>query len=51
LHDAACHSVDSVKSLLAVGANAKARDNQGKSVLAEWSYRADQILRAHGAEE
>jgi len=36
---------------LAAGADAKARDHQGKSVLAEWSYRADQILRAHGAEE
>jgi hypothetical protein len=50
LHHAASHSVDSVKLLLAAGANAKARDNEGKSVLAEWSYRADQILRAHGAE-
>ena len=51
LHHAACHSVDSVKLLLAAGADAKARDNEGKSVLAEWSYRADQILRRHGAEE
>ena len=51
LHHAACHSVDSVKLLLAVGADAKARDNEGKSVLAEWSYRANQILKAHGAEE
>jgi ankyrin repeat protein/SUKH superfamily protein len=51
LHHAACHSVDSVKLLLAAGADAKARDNEGQSVLAEWSYRADQILRAHGAGE
>jgi ankyrin repeat protein len=51
LHHAAMHSIDSVKLLLAAGADAKARDNEGKSVLGEWSYRADQILRAHGAEE
>jgi len=51
LHHAATHSIDSVKLLLAAGADAKARDHEGKSVLAEWSYRADQILRAHGAEE
>jgi hypothetical protein len=51
LHHAACHSVDSVKLLLAAGADPKARDQDGKSVLAEWSYRADQILRAHGAED
>jgi hypothetical protein len=51
LHHAAMHSIDSVKLLLAAGADAKARDHEGKSVLAEWSYRADQILRAHGAEE
>jgi len=51
LHHAATHSIDSVKLLLAAGADAKARDNKGKSVLGEWSYRADQILRAHGAEE
>jgi ankyrin repeat protein len=51
LHHAACHSVDSVKLLLAAGSDAKARDHEGKSVLAEWSYRADQILKAHGAEE
>jgi SMI1-KNR4 cell-wall/Ankyrin repeats (3 copies) len=51
LHHAACHSVDCVKLLLAAGADATARDNEGKGVLAEWSYRADQILRAHGAEE
>jgi hypothetical protein len=51
LHHAASHSVDCVKLLLAAGADAKARDNQGKSVLAAWSYRADQILRAHGAVE
>ena len=50
LHHAACHSVDSVKILLAAGADAKARDHEGKSVLAQWSYWADQILRAHGAE-
>jgi len=51
LHHAATHSIDSVKLLLAAGADAKARDAVGKSVLGEWSYRADQILRAHGAEE
>ena len=51
LHHAATHSIDSVKLLLTAGADAKARDNKGKSVLAAWSYRADQILRAHGAEE
>jgi hypothetical protein len=50
LHHAAVHSIDSVKLLLAAGADAKARDNEGKSVLGEWSYRADQILRAHGAD-
>ena len=48
LHHAACHSIDSVKLLLAAGADAKARDHEGKSVLAQWSYRADQILRARG---
>jgi hypothetical protein len=51
LHYAACASVDSVKLLLVAGADAKARDLEGKSVLAQWSYRADQILRAHGAKE
>ncbi len=51
LHHAAVSSVDSVKLLFAAGADAAARDNEGKSVLGEWSYRADQILRAHGAKE
>lgn len=51
LHHAACHSINSVKLLLAAGADAKARDNEGKSVLGDWSYRANQILRARGAEE
>jgi ankyrin repeat protein len=51
LHHAAMSSIDSVKLLLAAGADATARDNQGKSVLGEWSYRADQILRAHGAKD
>jgi hypothetical protein len=51
LHHAAVSSVDSVKMLLAAGADANARDHEGKSVLGEWSYRADQILRAHGAKE
>jgi hypothetical protein len=51
LHHAAVSSVDSVKLLLAAGADATARDSEGKSVLGEWSYRADQILRAHGATE
>jgi len=27
------------------------RDCEGKSVLGDWSYRGDQILRAHGAKE
>jgi hypothetical protein len=49
LHHAATASIDSVKLLLAAGSDAKARDQDGKSVLAEWSYRADGILRAHGA--
>lgn len=51
LHHAAVHSLDSVKLILAAGADATARDNEGKSVLGEWCYRADQILRAHGAKE
>jgi hypothetical protein len=51
LHHAARCSIDSVKLLLAAGADPKARDKKGKSVLAGWSYRANQILRAHGAEE
>jgi ankyrin repeat protein len=51
LHHAARHSIDCVKLLLAAGADPKARDRKGKSVLAEWSYKADQILRAHGAED
>lgn len=49
LHHAAVSSVDSVKLLLAAGADATARDGKGKSVLGDWSYRADQILRARGA--
>jgi ankyrin repeat protein len=51
LHHAATHSIDSVKLLLAAGADATARDLDGNSVLGEWSYRADQILIAHGARE
>jgi ankyrin repeat protein len=51
LHHAATHSLDSTKLLLAAGADVKARDRDGKSVLGEWWYRLDQILRAHGAEE
>jgi hypothetical protein len=51
LHHAATSSVDSAKLLLAAGADVKARDRDGKSVLGEWSYRLDQILRSHGAEE
>ncbi len=51
LHYAAASSVDSVKLSLAAGADATARDNEGKSVLGDWSYRADQILRRHGATE
>lgn len=49
LHHAAVHSIDSVKLLLAAGADATARDDAGKSVLGNWSDRADCILRAHGA--
>lgn len=51
LHHAAVSLVDSVKLLLAAGADATAQDDEGKSVLGGWSYRADQILRAHGAKE
>ena len=51
VHHAATHSIDSMKLLLAAGADVKARDKEGKSVLGEWAYRADHILRAHGAEE
>jgi ankyrin repeat protein len=51
LHDAAAHSLDSVKLLLSARADAAARDKSGRSVLAGWCYRADQILRAHGAKE
>jgi hypothetical protein len=51
LHHAAVHSFDSVKLLLSAGADTTARDNEGKSVLGEWCYRADQIMRAHGAKE
>ena len=45
LHHAATHSLDSVKLLLAAGADAKARDHAGNGVLAQWWYRVDQILR------
>ena len=51
LHHAATSSIDSVKLLLAAGTDPKVREREGKSVLAQWSYRADQILRAHGAED
>jgi len=51
LHHAAVHSLDSVKLILAAGGDATARDNEGRSVLGEWCYRADQILRTHGAKE
>ncbi len=51
LHHAAVHSLDSVQLLLAAGADATAQDNAGKDVLGDWCYRADQILRAHGAKE
>jgi hypothetical protein len=51
LHYAARSSYDSVKLLLAAGADATARDHEGKSVLGQWSYRADQMLRAKGASE
>jgi len=51
LHHAAQHSIDGVKLLLAAGADATARDNQGRGVLADWSYRANQILKRHGAVE
>jgi hypothetical protein len=51
LFHAARHSIDGVKLLLAAGADVKARDSEGKNVIAGWSYRADQILRAHGAVE
>jgi ankyrin repeat protein len=51
LHHAATSSLDSTRLLLAAGADAKARDRAGKSVLGGWSYRLDQLLRTHGAEE
>ena len=51
LHHAAGASIDSMKLLLAAGADATVRDLEGNGVLAGWSYRADQILRAHGATE
>jgi len=51
LHHAACASIDSMKLLLAAGADATVRDLEGNGVLAGWSYRADQILRARGATE
>jgi hypothetical protein len=51
LHHAAGASYDSMKLILAAGADATVRDLEGNSVLAGWSYRADQILRAHGAAE
>ena len=51
LHHAALHSLDSVKLLLAAGADATARDNAGKGVLGNWCHRADHTLRAHGAVE
>jgi hypothetical protein len=51
LHHAAGASYDNMKLLLAAGADATVRDLEGNSVLAGWSYRADQILRAHGATE
>ncbi len=51
LHHAAAASYDNIKLLLAAGADATARDREGASVLAGWSYRADKMLRAHGATE
>lgn len=51
LHHAAVHSFDSVKLILAAGGDATARDKEGKSVLGDWCYRADQTMRAHGARE
>ena len=50
LHHAATHSIDSIKLLLSHGADATGRDRDGKGVLGQWSYRGDQILRAHGAQ-
>jgi len=51
LHHAALHSLDSVKLILQAGGDAKARDHAGKSVLGNWCYRSDQLLREHGATE
>jgi hypothetical protein len=51
LQHAALHSLDSVKLVLQAGGDATARDQQGKSVVGGWCYRADQILRAHGAQD
>lgn len=50
LHHAATSSIDSIKLLLSHGADATVRDRDGKGVLGQWSYRGDQILRAHGAQ-
>lgn len=51
LHHAAESSLDAVKLLLAAGADPNVRDKEGKGVLADWSFRADRLLRAHGAVE
>lgn len=52
LHHAATSSIDSIKLLLEHGADPQARDDQGHGVLGQrWSYRGDQLLRAHGAVE
>lgn len=51
LHHAAARSVDCTKLLVRAGANIKARDDSGKSVLRGWWYELDQWLRAHGAED
>lgn len=51
LHYAGNRSIDCLKLLLAAGADVKARDHDGKSVLGQWSHQANTILRQHGAEE
>jgi len=51
LHHAATSSYDSVKLLVEAGADLQARDSADKGVLADWWYRIDNYLRAHGATE
>ena len=51
LHHAATSLDRQFEDAAGGGHDAKRHDKEGKSVLDDWSYRANQILRAHGAEE